>query len=69
MDIAHARGPSNTPVGSASQDAAIAAIYELGIKHQFLETVALQGLESLLHIEPKQTITNKYLEKTSQTHC
>ncbi len=35
------------PVGVAAQDAAIAAIWKLGIKHEILRQVAIQALTSL----------------------
>jgi len=42
-----------TPVGAASQDAAIAAIAALGRKHKVLRPVALSALESLAGFKPQ----------------
>ena len=40
------------PVGEATQDAAIAAIAELGGKHEILRTMAIQALQSLSSFKP-----------------
>ena len=48
------------PVGVAAQDAAIAAICELGKKHLFLRPVALRALESLSTFKP--TVAAPFLE-------
>jgi hypothetical protein len=40
------------PVGGAAQDAAIAAIGELGKRHTLLRSVALQALQSLASFKP-----------------
>lgn len=42
-----------TPVGSASQDAAIAAIGVLGEKHAILYPVAVRALESIAEFKPQ----------------
>ena len=47
------------PVGMAAQDAAIAAIWALGVKHEILRPVAIQALTSLSGFKAK--ITNPYL--------
>lgn len=49
------------PVGLAEQDAAIAAIAELGLRHESLRNIAIEGLESVSKFKPE--ITKKYLEK------
>ena len=49
------------PIGFAAQDAAIAAIYELGRKHILLRSVALRALESLSTF--KGEVARPYLEK------
>jgi len=47
------------PVGIADQDSAIAAIGELGKKHELLKPVAKQGLKSLSMFKP---VAKEYLE-------
>ena len=47
------------PVGMAAQDAAIAAIWALGVKHEILRPVAIQALTSLSGFKAK--IANPYL--------
>lgn len=48
------------PVGVAAQDAAIAAIWALGIKHEILKPVAIQALTSLSGF--KATVVRPYLD-------
>ncbi len=48
------------PVGIAAQDAAIAAIWALGIKHEILQPVAIQALTSLTGF--KEKVARPYLE-------
>lgn len=49
------------PVGSAAQDAAIASIAQLAIRHNILKEPAIQALESIE--EFKSDIAKKYLDK------
>lgn len=49
------------PIGLASQNAAIAAIYSLGIRYDFLFDAAYQGLKTLNIF--KENITKDYIEK------
>lgn len=49
------------PVGTAAQDAAIAAIYELGRKYDILKQPAQQALETLATFKP--STTEKYLKR------
>jgi hypothetical protein len=49
------------PIGLAAQDAAIAAIYSLGIRYDFLYDSALQGLKTLNIF--KENVTKEYIEK------
>jgi hypothetical protein len=51
------------PVGVASQDAAIAAIWALGCKHEVLQPVALQALMTLS--EFKKNTVKAYLDDLS----
>jgi hypothetical protein len=48
------------PVGAAAQDAAIAAIYVLGERHEVLRSVAIQALRSLCAF--KREIAEPYLK-------
>lgn len=48
------------PVGVAAQDAAIAAIWVLGIKHEILRPIAIQALTSLGGFKAK--VSRPYLE-------
>jgi hypothetical protein len=48
------------PVGVAQQDAAIAAIWALGQRHELLRPVAIQALESLMSF--KGDVAGKYLD-------
>jgi len=51
------------PVGTAAQDAAIAAIGELGKRHEILRPVAKQALESLVRVRVKQEIAQCHLDR------
>lgn len=51
------------PVGAAAQDAAIAAICELGKKHEILRASSLQALESLAKF--KEPVVSPYLRELS----
>ena len=48
------------PIGMAQQDAAIAAIWVLGQRHELLRPVAIQALESLMSF--KAEVAKKYLD-------
>ena len=50
----------DAPVGAAAQDAAIAAVATLGLKHKILRKPAKQALESLLKVKP--AIVGPYLK-------
>ena len=49
------------PVGAAAQDAAICAIWKLGLEHEVLTEVATQALVSLLDV--KRDVVEKYLHE------
>jgi len=53
------------PVGIAAQDAAIASIAELSIRHEVLRSPAIQALESIKSF--KKDIAEKYLKKIHET--
>ena len=53
----------NLPVGTASQDAAIAAIWELGHRYKLLEKPAVRALQSLHDdIKEKRAVIGGYLK-------
>lgn len=54
------------PVGVAAQDAAIASISELAIRHQVLRKPALQGLESIKSF--KKDLAEKYISEIEQAN-
>ena len=54
------------PVGSASQDAAIAAIGELGLKHKILRNPALKGLLEIKKF--KADIAIDYIQKLEEAN-
>jgi hypothetical protein len=53
------------PVGGAAQDAALAAIATLGLRHEVLRDAALQALESATGF--RKEIAEKYLRRMSET--
>ena len=55
-------GVITLPIGSAAQDAAIAAVAELGKRHELLRPVALQALESLVIGDVKKEIAQAHLD-------
>lgn len=55
----------NLPVGTAEQDAAIAAIAKLGERHEVLKGIAIEALTSLSKF--KSETANKYLNKLAPT--
>ncbi|WP_153066826.1 hypothetical protein [Xanthomonas arboricola] len=55
------------PIGAAAQNAAIAAICELGMNHKSLRLVALQALESLTDITGVAKVAKKHLEMLRKT--
>lgn len=59
-------GVITLPVGVAAQDAAIAAVCELGKKHALLRPVAIQALESLASF--KGPVVGAYLEQLRKMH-
>jgi hypothetical protein len=50
-----------TPVGMAEQDAAIAAIAKLAMRHEVLKDVALEGLNSIKSF--KKELAEKYIKE------
>ena len=61
MKVAHARATKagEPEIGVASQDAAIAGIWQLGRKHKILRPVAIQGLKTLCQF--KKDVAEPYL--------
>jgi hypothetical protein len=52
-----------TPVGSAAQDAAIAAVATLGLRHDVLKDASIQALASLIvSIPEKKDVISQHLE-------
>lgn len=56
-------GVITLPIGAAAQDAAIAAVGELGKRHEILRPVAKQALESLVRINVKKEISQSHLDR------
>jgi hypothetical protein len=69
MKVAHARAEKagEPPIGAASQDAAIAGIWQLGRKHKVLRPVAIQGLKTVC--EFKKDVAQPYLDDLLSSTC
>ena len=67
MKTAHARDAKTGELetGVASQDAAIAAIWQLGRRHKILRPIAIQALTSLVGF--KSDVTKPYLDDLVQS--